>query len=203
MEWPAKAALFTLLFYVPGLFVGLTELEIEELGDSFWAANLKSNKEIPLPWRPTSPGKTLTTYHLMFFTALLTVALSRFPAILLFSTQSIEEAAQLFLVVLSVFIMICVVEDNTWYTYRNNKNGPGFSPQDRAVRYTVGTLISFALFLGGRCNNGDCGEPASVFWTAVGFYAAANIFIDRGFLVMLYKRLRVDRPTGDTSDTLL
>jgi len=203
MEWPAKAALFTLLFYVPGLFVGLAELEIEELGDSFWAANLKSNKNIPLPWRPTGPGKTLTTYHLMFFTALLTVALSGFTAILLFSTQTIEEAGQLFLSVLSVFIMICVVEDNTWYTYRINKTGPGFSSWDRAVRYTAGTLISFSLFLGSRCNGGDCGEPASLFWTAVGFYAAANILVDRGFLVMLYKRLRLDRPTADSSDTLL
>jgi hypothetical protein len=203
MEWPAKAALFTLLFYVPGLFVGLAELEIEELGDSFWAANLKSNKNIPLPWHPTGPGKTLTTYHLMFFTALLTVTLSGFTAVLLFSTQSIEEAGQLFLAVLSVFILICVVEDNTWYTYRNNKTGPGFSPWDRAVRYTVGTLISFGLFLGSQCSGGDCGEPASVFWTAVGFYAAANILVDQGFLVMLYTRLRLDRPTGDSSDTLL
>jgi hypothetical protein len=104
---------------------------------------------------------------------------------------------------LSVFILICVVEDNTWYTYRNNKTGPGFSPWDRAVRYTAGTLISFGLFLGSQCSGSDCGEPASVFWTAVGFYAAANILVDRGFLVMLYTRLRLDRPTGDSSDTLL
>jgi len=209
MAVAVDSLVYAVLWYVPGLFVGLAELEIENLGINFWAQHLDT-KIIPLPCTSANSkdaGKTFTTYHLFFFGALLATLLSGFLTAAFFSGVGFPDIAGVLLVVLSSFVMINVVEDNTWYIYRlrwpdaNSAKNAGFTVPQRAVRYSVSTLVAFGLFCAGQCGStGDCGVAIPLFWISVGYYIAFVLVLDCFILRPFYARLRDPDPRLRDSD---
>lgn len=200
MGLAVDSLVYALLWYVPGLFVGLAELEIENLGEDFWAQNLNT-KIIPLPCISKDPGdagKTFTTYHLFFFGALLATLLSGFLTAAVSSAgNGFPDIAGVFLIVLSSFVMINVVEDNTWYLYRlswpeeNSGKHRGFTGPQRVVRYSVSTLLAFGLFCAGQCGRtGDCSVAVPLFWISVGYYISFVVVLDCFILGYPYKWAR-------------
>ena len=205
MDLAVGSLVYAFLWYVPGLFIGLAELEIENLGWDFWARNLITNKIIQVPCLSKGAG---TTYHLFFFGALLATLLAGFLTTALFCGIVFSDLASAFLTVLSAFVMIAVIEDNTWYIYRtwSDKNNLGFSRNERAVRYSVATLLAFGLFCAGQCGRtGECSAAISLFWVSVAYYLSFVAVLDNFILYRLYVWARDPESGGHPrgSDALL
>ena len=189
MDAPTAAAVFFACFYVPGLFVGLAELEIENDGLGFWASRLDT-------WRLPVCGArrmTLTGYHLTFFTGLLATSIAAAAAGAVLVETSAAELAARILLAASVFVMIAVVEDNTWWIYRGarpseqGRQAVGeFSGFDRAVRYFVGGIVAAVCFGGaGEIAGVDRVRQLTVFLLALAYLAGA-VILD----AILWSRIR-------------
>lgn len=179
MDIPAAAAVFFACFYVPGLFVGLSELEIESDGLGFWASRLDT-------WRVPVCGArrmTLTGYHLTFFTGLLATSIAAAAAgAVLIETSAADLAARILLAG-SVFVMVAVVEDNTWWIYRGQKPSESaraklgeFSGFERTLRYFVGGIVAAILFgAAGELAAVDRVRQLSIFFLSLAYLAGAVI----------------------------
>jgi hypothetical protein len=193
-------ALYFLCYYIPGLLVGMAELEIEGDGSGFWASDLST-------WRIVvfGPRMTLTGYHLTFFSALLSIFI---VGVLVPSIWApVEHIAGRVSLAIATFVMVSVVEDNTWWIYRGSgppttfRKSREFSLTERGVRYTIGTAVALGFYCAGGADFGL--EGAFVFesfFISVGFYAAAvilDIFVWSGLRNCTRQRLMAE--TSDIS----
>ena len=176
MESSVEAgALYFLCYYIPGLLVGMAELEIEGDGSGFWASDLST-------WRINvlGPRMTLTGYHLTFFSALLSIFIVGVlvPAIWI----PVEHIAGRVSLAIATFVMASVVEDNTWWIYRGSgppttfRKNREFTLGERIVRYALGTALALGFYCAGGADFGlESSFLFESFFISVGFYAAAVI----------------------------